>query len=116
KHRLLAGLALVALLGGTAYFVWGQPGAQSAQPAPEVKTTPIAPPVQDVAVPVRVSIALQASPAAAKLFLDGEALPSNPTTKLLLVDGKAHVLRAEAAGFTEATTEFSPTRDATVKL
>jgi eukaryotic-like serine/threonine-protein kinase len=115
KHRLLAGLGLVALLGGTAFFVWGQPGAHE-QPAAEVKTTPIAPPVQEAAPVARVLIALQASPAAAKLFLDGEALPSNPTTKLLPIDGKAHVLRAEAAGFSEATTEFSPTRDATVKL
>jgi eukaryotic-like serine/threonine-protein kinase len=114
KHRILAGLALVLLLGGTAFFVWGQPSAPAAEPTTQQKPAPAI--VQDPAGPARVSIALQASPTSAKLFLDGEALPSNPTTKLLLVDGKAHVLRAEAPGFSEATTEFSPTRDATVKL
>jgi hypothetical protein len=65
---------------------------------------------------VRVSVALQATPPEAKLFLDDEPLPTNPTTKLLYADGKAHVLRAEASGFANATSEFSPTQDATVAL
>jgi len=66
--------------------------------------------------PGRVSVAFQATPSTATLSLDGEVLPSNPTTKLLTVDGKAHVLRAEAPGYAKATTEFSPTRDTTIEL
>ncbi|HYQ17422.1 MAG TPA: serine/threonine-protein kinase [Polyangiaceae bacterium] len=115
KGWLMAGLGLVALLGISA-FAWGrlhaveEPRAQPTAPAAPNTTTVAA------AAPTRVSVTLKASPTEAKLFLDGEALPSNPTTKLVSVDGKAHVLRAEAPGFAESTTEFSPTNDATISV
>ncbi len=57
-----------------------------------------------------MSVALQATPAEATLYLDDEPLAANPTTKLMMADGKAHVLRAEAPGFAKATSEFSPTQ------
>jgi serine/threonine-protein kinase len=65
---------------------------------------------------VRVSVTFQATPAEAKLFLDGEALTSNPATKLVLANGAAHVLRAKAPGFAESTREFSPTKDMLLEL
>jgi hypothetical protein len=114
-------LAAVALLGAVSFYAWGQRGI-----AGEATTTVDASTATKVAAPVapatasatatRVSVALQATPAEAKLYLDDEPLASNPTTKLLLNDGKAHVLRAEAPGFANATSEFSPTKDSTVAL
>jgi len=121
KRRLIAGFAVLALLGAVSFYGWGHRGAAGELPAASepststaVKAVVAAP--ASAAAPVRVSVALQASPAEAKLFLDDEPLAANPTTKLLLADGKAHVLRAEAPGFANATTEFSPTKDSTVAL
>ncbi|MEI9941513.1 MAG: serine/threonine-protein kinase [Pseudomonadota bacterium] len=117
KRRLLAGLAALALLGGISFYGWGRRGAAGALPA----TSEAAASTKAVAAPgptavARVSVALQASPPEAKLYLDDQPLPTNPTTKLILADGKAHVLRAEAPGFAKATSEFSPTQDTTVAL
>jgi len=112
-------LAGLALLGAVSFYAWGQRGSAGALPtAAETAAAPkvAAPATAEAAATTRVSIALQANPPEAKLYLDDEALPANPTTKLLLTDGKAHVLRAEAAGFANATSEFSPTKDATVSL
>jgi hypothetical protein len=58
----------------------------------------------------------QASPPHAKLYLDDEALPANPTTKLMPVDGKTHVFSARAEGHVEASSEFSPAQDSTLRL
>jgi len=116
KRRIAAGLALAALLAASAFFVWGKPRAEGGPPVTLEKPAAAKPAAQDPVPLEQVSIALQAHPTEAKLYLDNEELPSNPTTKLLTVDGKKHVLRAEAAGFAEATTEFSPTRDSAVKI
>ncbi|HYP86604.1 MAG TPA: hypothetical protein VEQ59_00585, partial [Polyangiaceae bacterium] len=114
KTWLMVGLGVVALLG-IGFMVLGKTRAEEPRAQP---VTPVAPNTTTVAAaaPTRASITFKASPTEAKLFLDGEALPSNPTTKLIAVDGKAHVLRAEANGFAEATTEFSPSHDATVSV
>jgi len=117
KRRLLTGFALLALLGAVSFFGWGRRGAAGGLPASSEATVapkPAAP--GPTAALARVSVALQASPAEAQLYLDGQALPTNPTTKLLLADGQAHVLRAEAPGFAKATSEFSPMQDTTVAL
>jgi len=117
KRRLIAGFAVLALLGAVSFYGWGRrgaaelPAATTETPA-AVKAAAPAP----AAAAARVSVALQASPAEAKLYLDDEPLPTNPTTKLLLADGKAHVLRAEAPGFANATSEFSSLKDTTVAL
>lgn len=121
KRRVIASLAVLALLGAVSFYAWGKRGSAGEVEA-TVDTsgaTKVAAPVATAtasATPTRVSVALQATPAEAKLFLDDEPLPANPTTKLLLADGKAHVLRAEAPGFANATSEFSPTKDSTVAL
>jgi len=120
KRRLIAGFALLALLGAVSFYGWGRRGTAGELPtAAESPATKVAAPAAvpaPAAAATRVSVALQASPPEAKLFLDNEALPTNPTTKLILADGKAHVLRAEAPGFADATSEFSPTKDTTVAL
>jgi eukaryotic-like serine/threonine-protein kinase len=116
KGVLWLGLALLGLLGGGAYFAQQR---QNATTVPETGSPAVAPTLQAPPQPVapgRVSIALRATPAQAKLYLDGEALPANPTTRLLPADGKTHVLRAEAPGFSDASTEFEPTRDTALEL
>ncbi|HEX2673748.1 MAG TPA: serine/threonine-protein kinase [Polyangiaceae bacterium] len=121
KRRVVGVLAVVALLGAVSFYAWGKRGI-AGEVATAVDTsgaTKVAAPVAPAtatATATRVSVALQASPAEAKLFLDDEPLAANPTTKLMLTDGKAHVLRAEAPGFANATSEFSPSKDSTVAL
>jgi serine/threonine-protein kinase len=87
-----------------------EPTASRATALPTAAPPPTATP------PTRVSISLRAQPAEAKLYLDGKELPSNPTTTLLPPDDKIHEFRAEAPGFVEATTQFSPTRDSALEL
>jgi serine/threonine protein kinase len=64
----------------------------------------------------RVTIAFRAEPSEAKIFLDDEELPTNPTSKLLDVDGKVHRLRAEAPGYFGTTSEFTAERDDAIAL
>jgi eukaryotic-like serine/threonine-protein kinase len=121
KHRLIAGFALLALLGAVSFYSWGRRGAAgeiqaASDAAATAKQSAAAPGPAATPAVARVSVALQANPAEAKLYLDDQPLPTNPTTKLLLADGKAHVLRAEAPGFAKATSEFSPTEDGTVAI
>jgi serine/threonine-protein kinase len=117
KRRVLAGFAVLALVGAVVFYGWGRRGSAGAVPtAADTATATKAATPTPAAAPTRVSIALQASPVEAKLYLDDEALPANPTTKLFEVDGKAHVLRAEAPGFSKASSEFSPEKDSTIAL
>jgi eukaryotic-like serine/threonine-protein kinase len=120
KRRVLAGFAVLALLGAVSVYGWGLRGATGELPVASEAAVPNKPaaaaaPVATAAI-ARVSVVLKASPGEAKLYLDDQLLASNPTTKLLLADGKAHVLRAEAPGFAKATSEFSPTEDTTIAL
>jgi serine/threonine-protein kinase len=118
RRRMATGIAFLTLLGGVAFLGFGRRGTSSELPTVQSSAAPSAPSAgaPSTAAPGRVSVAFQATPSTATLSLDGQVLPSNPTTKLLLVDGKAHVLRAEAPGYAKATTEFSPTRDTTIEL
>jgi len=117
NRGLIVGLALVAALAGVAFFGLNQRSVGGAPPAAaELTATNKPAAVGEAAAPTRVSVALQATPAEAKLYLDDELLPTNPTTKLIALDGKAHVLRAEAPGFANATTEFSPSQATTIDV
>ena len=122
KRRIIAGVALLALVGGLSVFGWGHRSSGGELPAAPEKAAASLPalavPPVAVAAPAikRVTIAFQASPQEAKLYVDDEALPSNPATKLVAVDGKTHVLRAEAPGYSRGTTEFMPTQDTTLDL
>ncbi len=55
-------------------------------------------------------------PPEAELFLDDQKLPSNPTSKVLPVDGKVYKLRAVRAGLHRDRLGVSPTRDDAVEL
>jgi serine/threonine-protein kinase len=112
KRGLTTALVLIGLLGLSA-FAWGKLRGAELSTAPE-KAASQAP--QAPAGPARVSVTFQVTPSEAKLYLDGELLPSNPTTKLILADGAAHALRAEAPGYAESTREFSPTKDMMLEL
>jgi hypothetical protein len=50
------------------------------------------------------------------LWLDGEPLLGNPSTRVLLKDSKIHTLRAEAEGYHAATAEFTSGNESVVEL
>jgi serine/threonine-protein kinase len=103
-------VALLALLGvaaGTVYGLSERPTrddvsrsvttVRAVTPTVSVATasTVAVPP----AAPVKtVSVKLSAQPAAAKLYLDGTLLPSNPYVAEMPMDSAQHQLRVEAAG------------------
>ncbi|MET0794902.1 MAG: hypothetical protein ABW061_25510, partial [Polyangiaceae bacterium] len=116
KRGLIAGAALLALLGGASFFGWGRHDVAAEPPAVAEKSAAAPLALPTLAAAARVSIDFQATPRQAKLYVDDEALSSNPATKVLPVDGKIHVLRAEAPGFASATTEFSPKQDTLLEL
>jgi eukaryotic-like serine/threonine-protein kinase len=62
------------------------------------------------------TVELRSLPSNAALFLDGEALVGNPSSRVLARDGKIHVLRAESGGYQTATAEFTVTKDDAVEL
>lgn len=105
--------ALVLLVGGAVYALTSR--------APEPVATPVAPPQVPAApaAPAQPTIAtlqLRASPPEARLFLNDEALPSNPTSKVLPINGSVYRLRAEAPGYSTGVEEFSPTRDGEIEI
>lgn len=62
---------------------------------------------------------LNASPPGARLYLDGTPLPANPAVTKVPRDGKAHEVKAEAAGFlpkTQRITFDAPTASVTLAL
>jgi serine/threonine-protein kinase len=106
-------LALPLLLGAGGFYLWRGSHASDGRDAstvPAVRTAE-APPA-----PTSATIEFKVAPGDAKLFLDDEPLPSNPTSKVLHVDSTVHRLRATADGFNSATAEFTVTRDTTLNL
>jgi serine/threonine-protein kinase len=107
-------LVVPALLAAGGVLWWrGSHASQSnearaaAVPARAVDAPPAA---------TNATIEFKVTPAEAKLFLDDEPLPSNPTSKVLHIDGTIHRLRANADGFNSATAEFTVTRDTSLSL
>src|SRR6478736_1924830 len=97
KRRVIGVFAVLALLGAVSFYAWGKRGGAGEVATTTVDTTsatkaaaPVAP--SATSATTRVSVALQATPPEAKLYLDDEPLPAN------------------------ATSEFSPTKDSTVAL
>jgi serine/threonine-protein kinase len=98
----VAAIVAIALAGGYAGFVGrrasSEPATQaSSAPATQASTTAPA------SASGKLELRAHATPAAAQLFLDDAALPSNPFTGKFLADGVAHKLRAEAAGYATRT-------------
>lgn len=104
------------LLGGFAVYTVGKsqhepPPVVAAPPQPPAAVTPPPP-----AKPTLATMQLRANPPEAQLFLNDESLPSNPTAKVLPINGTVYRLRAEAPGYATGVEEFSPTRDGDVEI
>jgi len=108
--------ALAFLFAGGAFAMWPKPVPPPAKPEPIAKPTDASGRAPTPVEFAKVSVRLSAAPAEAHLFIDGEPLGGNPSSQLLAVDGKVHLLRAEAEGYQPATAEFSPTHDDAVEL
>jgi serine/threonine-protein kinase len=89
KIGLYLGLGLLAVVIGGVVL------ARSPGQKPEGPATPAAP----APTSTQVTLRLTAFPGAAKIYLDGNLLPSNPLNKAFDKDGKAHTLRFEAPGY-----------------
>jgi serine/threonine protein kinase len=132
RHGFVAGavaaIALVTLglwfglarpIGGGAHPATAAPLAAAAPSSPSAPSArPAMPPaVKDVAQgPVRVSIT--ATPAGAKLYLDGEPLADNPYLGDRPRDSEPHELRVEAPGYTAQTiaVTFGESFEKTIEL
>ena len=112
RRAWIAALSLVAVLGvGGAYY-----SSTLRAPAPSPELAAPSPSVEAPPRVERVTIAFSAEPSDAKIYLDDEELPSNPTSKVLDVDGKVHRLRVEAPGYFAMSSEFTAERDDTMAL
>jgi serine/threonine-protein kinase len=77
------------------YVVWKQvAGAESTH----IEAT-ASPTAQEAPKPTDIRLSITAFPAHAKIWLDGELLPSNPATRKVPRDDAEHVVRVEADGF-----------------
>jgi serine/threonine-protein kinase len=104
KSRWWLGLLALLLLGGIAFAVVARPQYFREIGRPLVTVSAVQKPLESArpaAAPVTatVHVDLRSSPAAAKLFLDGLELPSNPFVRDLPSDTARHELSAEAAGY-----------------
>jgi serine/threonine-protein kinase len=108
-------VAVPLLLGAAGFYLWRSNAAPPTS-AQAVSTAPVARAPEAPPAPTNATIEFKVTPGEAKLFLDDEPLPSNPTSKVLRVDGAIHRLRATADGFAAATAEFTATRDTTLDL
>jgi serine/threonine-protein kinase len=106
----------IALLLGAGVAFWQLRGTHEVTPpaAAGPAQTETAKPSE--AAPQTATIRFKVDPPEAELFLDEQKLPSNPTSKVLPIDGKVYKLRASASGYVETVSEFSPTRDEVVEL
>ncbi len=108
---VLVGTLVLAFLAGLAISA-ARAGARATETASVETTAPAAPEATTVMVPsattvpsatATVHVQLRASPATARLLLDGVALPSNPHVASIRRDGVAHQVRAEAPGYVTRT-------------
>ncbi len=106
--RLTLGLGLAVIVAGL--FLWRLgPRMRSAVPVPAGEAVA-------KAKPGNATVELRSLPGNAQLFLDGEPLFGNPSSRMLPQDGALHVLRAESDGYHPATAEFTVAKDDSVEL
>jgi serine/threonine-protein kinase len=115
----IAAGAILALLG-VALLLWIRPRASAPEPsvsssvgrpAAAVSSAPPSSP------PARLGkLRLSAQPAEARLFLDGELLPSNPHERSLPLDGAQHDVRAELRGYVAKDERLVLERDVNLEL
>jgi serine/threonine protein kinase len=111
--RALWALPVLLLLVGVGF--WLKHSASGSAESPRAETAAAA--VQQVTpAATNATIEFRAIPTDAKLYLDGDPLPSNPTSKVMRVDDAVHRFRAEADGFNTATSEFTSRQDTKLEL
>jgi serine/threonine-protein kinase len=64
----------------------------------------------------RVRIAISATPAQARIYVDGKPLPTNPYSDALAADGKHHSVAAAAPGYATTQTDVVFDRDQQIAL
>ncbi len=101
----------VALLLGAGFAFWQLRGKEEVAPPTAAKPLPTEAAKPAEAAPQTATIRIKVDPPEAEVFLDDQKLPSNPTSKVLPIDGKVYKLRASAPGYIETVSEFSPMRD-----
>lgn len=114
RARWVVGVGLI-MLGAVIVYALGRPRHEPAPIGVAPVQAPVAAPVAP-AQPTLATLQLRANPPEAQLFLNDESLPSNPTSKVLPVNGTVYKLRAEAPGYATGVEEFSPTRDADIEI
>jgi serine/threonine protein kinase len=116
NRGVLVGVAgLVAGLVAVGLFAFS--GRDSSNPPAPAATTSAAPESTAPApAAATVLLAVKASPADTKLFLDERPLPGNPFEGSFPVDDKVHLLRAEAPGRTTETRELRLDRAQSLEL
>jgi serine/threonine-protein kinase len=98
-------VAAAAVAGGLAWLLHGspKPAVSVHVPAAPAAAAPAPTPPPSVR---QYAVAVKVDPAEATLELDGEAVGHGSWSAWLKADGRAHTLRASAAGFTARTIEF----------
>jgi eukaryotic-like serine/threonine-protein kinase len=119
KNAVIAAIAAVSIVGILG-FVFTRPKDAPALPIAQQEVLSRSEPVpMNTQVVVRksyVQVNLSATPASAKLVLDGEVLPSNPYINSRPIDDQTHVLVAQAANHQSQTTRVSFSNDVQVQL
>ena len=101
KVGLYVGLGLLAALVGGIVLARSSDHEPEGAPAPAPTST-------------QVTLRLTAFPGAAKIYLDGNLLPSNPLNKAFDKDGKPHTLRFEAPGYDTEERQVTFDRDSEI--
>jgi serine/threonine-protein kinase len=110
KHAGLIAAAVAAAVV-LSFWVWRASAPADAPAASAPPASALPPPKIENA-----TVQLRSLPGDARLYLDGERLAGNPSTRVLPKDGKIHVLRAESDGYQNATAEFTVGKDDAVEL
>jgi serine/threonine protein kinase len=103
-------LGLYVALGLLAAVVGGVVLSRSPDQKAEGPATPAAP----APASTQLTLRLTAFPGAAKIYLDGNLLPSNPLNKSFDKDGKTHTLRFEAPGYDTEERQVTFDQDAEI--
>jgi serine/threonine-protein kinase len=113
SSRALWVVPVLLLLAGGGFWLKHSASQSAESPRPENAVTSVP---QVAPAPTSATVEFRATPAAAKLYLDGDLLPSNPTSKVMRIDDTVHRFRAEADGFNTATSEFTSRHDTKLEL
>lgn len=107
------GAALAAFL---AFQRFAGPARTLAATSPPSAAPPVAstPPVDPQAE--KAHLFVRASPASARIVVDGQPMPSNPWGMALPNDGASHTVRVEADGFLPREDRFDATGDMTLLI